>query len=111
MVLPLLVMLLLLGIDFGRVYFMNINLRNAAHEATMVGGTDPAVTCAQLKAIVDLLSAEYTRALNKPEVRNRIVEMGYIPVGSSPEEYAAHFRSELDRLNALVKAANIKVEQ
>lgn len=63
------------------------------------------------KPILDLLSAEYTKALNKPEVRNRIVEMGYIPVGSSPEEYAAHFRSELDRLNALVKAANIKVEQ
>lgn len=63
------------------------------------------------KPIIDLLSAEYTKALNKPEVRNRIVEMGYIPVGSLPDDYAAHFKSELDRLNALVKAANIKVEQ
>ena len=53
MVLPLLVMLLLLGIDFGRVYFQNINLRNAAHEATMYGGTDPDTTCAELKAVID----------------------------------------------------------
>jgi len=53
MVLPILVLLLLLGIDFGRVYFQNINLRNAAHEATMYGGTDPDATCAELKAVID----------------------------------------------------------
>jgi tripartite-type tricarboxylate transporter receptor subunit TctC len=63
------------------------------------------------KPILDLLAAEYNKALNKPEVKTKIVEMGYIPVGSSPEEYDAHFKSELNRLNALVKAANIKVEQ
>jgi hypothetical protein len=53
MVLPLLVLLLLLGIDFGRVYFMNINLRNAAHEATMYGGIEPDAACSDLKAIID----------------------------------------------------------
>jgi Flp pilus assembly protein TadG len=53
LVLPILVMLLLLGIDLGRVFFTSIDLRNAAHEATMEGGVDPDVTCGELKAIVD----------------------------------------------------------
>jgi hypothetical protein len=53
LVLPILVMLLLLGIDLGRVFFTSIDLRNAAHEATMQGGVEPDVTCADLKVIVD----------------------------------------------------------
>jgi Flp pilus assembly protein TadG len=53
LVLPIVVMLLLLGIDLGRVFFTSIDLRNAAHEATMKGGVDPDVTCAELKVIVD----------------------------------------------------------
>lgn len=53
MVLPVLVLLLLLAVDVGRVYFTTIDLRNAAHEATMFGGTEPRATCAQLKAVVD----------------------------------------------------------
>lgn len=53
LILPVLVLLLLLGIDLGRAFFTSIDLRNAAHEATMLGGTDPDATCPQLKAVVD----------------------------------------------------------
>lgn len=53
LVLPILVMLLLLGIDLGRIFFTSIDLRNAAHEATMHGGTEPDTTCPDLRAIVD----------------------------------------------------------
>ena len=53
LVLPILIMILLLGIDLGRVFFTSIDLRNAAHEATMLGGTTPDATCAEIKAFVD----------------------------------------------------------
>jgi hypothetical protein len=54
LILPLIVLLLLLGIDLGRVFFTSIDLRNAAHEATMVGGTEPDVVCnPDVKATVD----------------------------------------------------------
>lgn len=53
MILPLLVLLLLLGIDFGRVFFDSIELRNAAHEATMYGGTTPDAVCADVTPIID----------------------------------------------------------
>ena len=45
LVLPVLLMLLLLAIDLGRVFFTTIDLRNAAHEASMLGGTTPDVAC------------------------------------------------------------------
>ena len=53
MVLPILVLILLLGIDLGRVFFTSIDMRNAAHEATMLGGTEPESTCADIKTTVD----------------------------------------------------------
>lgn len=45
LILPILLMLLLLAIDLGRVFFTTIDLRNAAHEATMLGGTEPESAC------------------------------------------------------------------
>ena len=53
LILPIIVLVLLLGIDLGRVFFTSIDLRNAAHEATMLGGTEPDATCAEIKATVD----------------------------------------------------------
>ena len=58
LILPVLILLLLLGIDLGRVFFTSIDLRNAAHEATMFGGTDPETICGDpavedLKDVVD----------------------------------------------------------
>jgi hypothetical protein len=53
LILPIIVLILLLGIDLGRVFFVTIDLRNAAHEATMLGGTKPEATCAEIKETVD----------------------------------------------------------
>ena len=53
LLLPILVLILLMGIDLGRVFFTTIDLRNAAHEATMLGGTQPDAACADVKGVVD----------------------------------------------------------
>ena len=53
LILPLIILLLLMGIDLGRVFFTTIDLRNAAHEATMLGGTEPDVVCGDLADTVD----------------------------------------------------------
>ena len=54
LILPLIVLLLLLAIDLGRVFFSSIDLRNAAHEATMLGGSTENATCADMKVTVDV---------------------------------------------------------
>ena len=53
LILPIIILLLLMGIDLGRVFFTSIDLRNAAHEATMVGGTEPDAVCGDLEDTVD----------------------------------------------------------
>ena len=62
------------------------------------------------KEIVARLHAEVARALAAPEVRNKLVEGGADPVGSSPEEFAAYFKSELAKWAQTVKTANLKFD-
>src|ERR1041385_4028788 len=60
--------------------------------------------------IVDRLSAEFARAVRDPEVVKRIGELGYLPIGGGPSDYAANIRSEIAKWAPVIKAANIKAE-
>ena len=61
-------------------------------------------------AIVGRLQAEIARLLNAPELRERLVAMGFIIVASTPEQTGAKVRTELDKWARVVKAGNIKPE-
>jgi len=61
-------------------------------------------------AIVTRLNQEFVRALNRPEVKERLNSSGIEIVGSSPEEYAASMRSDIARTSKLIKDANIRKE-
>jgi tripartite-type tricarboxylate transporter receptor subunit TctC len=61
-------------------------------------------------AIVARLSAETSKALNAPEVRERMLAQGVEPVGSTPEQFAAHLETEMQRYAAAVKASGAKVD-
>jgi len=55
--------------------------------------------------IVSKLNRAVKAALDLPEVRERLVSMGYEIHASSPEEYAQHIKSETDRWTKVVSAA------
>ncbi len=38
-------------------------------------------------------------------------QQGLIPIGSTPEELRAHFKSEMEKWAPVIKAAGIKVEK
>ncbi len=61
-------------------------------------------------AAVTKLSAALTKTLAQPEVREKFIEQGLDPAPSTPEQFAAHIRSEIEKWGRLAKAANIKVE-
>jgi tripartite-type tricarboxylate transporter receptor subunit TctC len=74
---------------------------------TFYGMSAPARTP---RAIIDRLNAETVRALNAPEVRQRLQELGADPVGNTPDQYAAFIHAEIDKWAKVIKAAGIKSE-
>ena len=61
-------------------------------------------------AIVNKLSAEIARTIRLPDVQKFMASEGADPVGSSPQEFAAFFRQEIDRYAKVIKAANIRLD-
>ena len=61
-------------------------------------------------AIIERLQRETAAALAQPEVRERLLGLGINPVGNSAEEFAAQWRADLVKYEAVVKAAGIKTE-
>ena len=60
--------------------------------------------------VVSRLNAEIVKAVENPDLRDRLTQLGATPVGSSPQELGAYVRAELDRWGRAVKAANLKLE-
>ena len=60
--------------------------------------------------IITKLHAGMAKALQNPEVRQRLLNDGAEPVGSSPEEFAAYLRAETAKWAKVVQAAGIKPE-
>jgi tripartite-type tricarboxylate transporter receptor subunit TctC len=62
------------------------------------------------KAIVNRLQQEVASAVKKPDVIEWMKQNGLDPVGSTPEDTAAHIRAELVKWAKIVKDAKVKTE-
>ncbi len=45
--------------------------------------------------------------LNNPNVSRRLNDLGYVPVGDQPEEFAAHLKSEIDKLGKILRQLGV----
>lgn len=61
------------------------------------------------RAIVDRLSAEATRALSKPELRERLASAGE-PVTPGPDAFAALLKADLAKWGRIVREAGLRQE-
>ena len=61
-------------------------------------------------AIVNKLSAEMAAAIQLPDVREFMAREGAEPVGSTPQQFAQFFRSEVERYAQVIRTANIRLE-
>ena len=74
---------------------------------TFYGVSAPAKTP---RPIIDRLHAEIVRALNSPDIRERLQGLGADPVGNTPEQYTAFMQNEIAKWGKVIKAAGIKGE-
>ncbi len=62
------------------------------------------------KEIVARLHAESVKLLKLPDVRQRLDNAGFDPIGNSPEEFGAYIRSEIEKWGKVVRTAGVRVE-
>ena len=60
--------------------------------------------------IVNRVNADVVHALQTPALRERILELGGIAAGGTPEEFAAFFRAESDKWFAVAKVAKVPMD-
>jgi tripartite-type tricarboxylate transporter receptor subunit TctC len=61
------------------------------------------------RPIIDKLAQAITESLKSPETAQRLSADGSTPVGSTPEQFGAHIRTEIDKWKKLVKDAGLKL--
>jgi tripartite-type tricarboxylate transporter receptor subunit TctC len=59
---------------------------------------------------VNKLSTAMAQVLKMPDVREKLVELGFDPIGGGPSEYAALIEKETDKWAKVIKAAGVKLD-
>jgi tripartite-type tricarboxylate transporter receptor subunit TctC len=55
-----------------------------------------------------LLNREIVGILNAPAMKERLLELGYEPVGNRPDEFVAQIREEIPKWAKIIRSAGIK---
>ena len=62
------------------------------------------------RAIVDKLNREIARIVRLPDVAEKIAADGSEPVGSTPQEFGAHIKAEVEKWRNLIQQTGIRTE-
>jgi tripartite-type tricarboxylate transporter receptor subunit TctC len=60
--------------------------------------------------IIALLNREIISTMSLPDVRARLIALGFDPVGSAPAEFRKQIEAELEKWSKVIRAANIKAQ-
>jgi tripartite-type tricarboxylate transporter receptor subunit TctC len=63
------------------------------------------------KDIVTLLHDEIAEVIALPDIKERLTTIGFDPVASTPEEFAARIHAEIELWGNVIRASHIKVQQ
>jgi tripartite-type tricarboxylate transporter receptor subunit TctC len=62
------------------------------------------------REVVGKLNAEIAKVVNSSDFRQTLATIGADPVTATPEQFAAHLRSDIDKLGAIVRAVGARVD-
>ena len=61
-------------------------------------------------AIIDRLHAMYTKHLNAQDMRQRLIDMAFVPVANTPAEFGAFLRADVARWGKVIKDVGIQAQ-
>jgi tripartite-type tricarboxylate transporter receptor subunit TctC len=61
------------------------------------------------RPIVELLNREILKALALPEVKDRLAKLGFEPIGTPPDQFAAWIKAEVAKWAKVMRDANIRM--
>ncbi|MSP44860.1 MAG: tripartite tricarboxylate transporter substrate binding protein [Xanthobacteraceae bacterium] len=62
------------------------------------------------RPVIEFLHRETVKVLSMPDTRGKLATMGFDPVGSTPAEFAAWIRTEIERWGKIIRDANIALQ-
>ncbi len=62
------------------------------------------------RSFIARLHAEFTKVLQLPDIKERLLGLGVEPVGSAPEQFDAYLKSEIVKYEKVVKASGARVD-
>jgi tripartite-type tricarboxylate transporter receptor subunit TctC len=74
---------------------------------TLTGIVAPAGTP---QPIVDQLQKEIAKIVAAPDVKEKLVSIGFIPIANTPQQFGVRIKTEMDKWAKVVRAANLKIE-
>ncbi len=63
------------------------------------------------REVIAKLGREIMGIVNRPDVRERFIQIGIEPVGNSPAEFTAFLKNEVTKWEKVIRTANVKVDQ
>jgi tripartite-type tricarboxylate transporter receptor subunit TctC len=60
--------------------------------------------------IINKVSAAMATAVKAPELHQRLVDLGYDPIGGSPDDFAANIKSEIEKWARVIRAAGVRLD-
>ncbi len=62
------------------------------------------------KDAINKISAIMTSVLKLPDIQARLVDLGFDPIGGTPEQFAANIKSETEKWARVIKNARVKLD-
>lgn len=60
--------------------------------------------------IINKLSSTIAGVLKLPDIQQRLIDLGFDPIGGSPEQFAANIKSETEKWARVIKSAHVKLD-
>jgi tripartite-type tricarboxylate transporter receptor subunit TctC len=74
---------------------------------TLTGIVAPAGTP---KEIVERLQSEIAKIVAQPDVREKLVALGFVPIANTPGEFGARIAVEIEKWGKVVRSAKLRIE-